>query len=404
MKKRVITIVAAILCIALLAACSAPQAQPSAAAGESVSAAPAEDAQQSASAAGEGKVTVSYLKPDGKMISDLQEETQGVAVRSGSLLEEMLTGEVAAKVQGQGIKAAYCGQEDASPWAQSVMGSLKETLASYGVELVSTTGAGFNPTEQISQMESSLQMGIGLLVFYVLDPEVYADVMAKADEKGVKMIGLCCMPADADKYDNYLGTVFGDAYSIGYISMDQICKAIDGKGQVALSDVINYSQDGASRRDGALAAAAQYEGIEVIEGPQIAMTVEDATSVGESMIMANPELKGYWAQWDELAIGAGSGIRNLGKSVVVSGPDISTTSAVEMLSTGMFVGSGAMSPHDLGTLAALSGIVGLGGGNTPGEKINVISPAVTVTKDNLEEAWGYVFGKELDPEVKELIK
>ena len=343
---------------------------------------------------------ITYLKSDGEILMENAEESFGMPTSSGVDLEPLFTPEVIAKIREGNFTAVYCGHEDSTMWAQAVIGAFDETLEKLGMTLLTSTGSFWDLNDQISKIESCIEMNPSLMVIYIQDADAYADVLRKACDKGIYVIGLNGMPTNPEQYETYIGSIVPDFYKIGYYSMDLICQRVQ-EGQVGVSTIIYYGEDSNTRLQGALDAAATYDKIEVVRGGDIAMTVESATEIGETMIMANPELKGYWATWDALAIGAGNGIAALGKEVYVSGPDISDeTSVVSMLTDGKFVGTMAISPTDQGVLLAMMGALGLVGEEVPDL---VLSPGVLFTPETVETAWQYCYGEELSAELKALL-
>ncbi len=401
MKKVLVVLMAVMLFATMFVGCNKSVESPEAAEAQSEVTAEEESVEDAQS---EGlslaDLGITYLQSDDITIMEGATTAYGMETASGEDLAAVFTPEILQEVKDGDFTAVYCGHEDFTLWAQSLIESLDSTLDKLGVELLTSTGSNWSIDDQISKIESCIEMNPSLMVIYIMDADAYANVLKKASDKGIYLIGLNGMPSNTDEYDTYLGTIIPDTYMLGYYSMDMLCDKVQD-GQIGASTIIYYGEDSNSRFQGAMDAAANYDKIEVIQGADIAMTVESATEIGESMIMAYPEMKGYWATWDALAVGAGSGMASLGKNVYVSGPDISDTSSVRsMLTDGMFVGTAAISPNDLGTLVALMGALGFAGEESPEL---VLSPVVMFNVDNVKEAWQYSFGQELDAELKELI-
>ena len=409
MKRTIALVLSVLMLAALFSGCGSTQAPAAAPAAEAPAAeAPAAEAPAAEAPAAEAPAAaatfadlgVTYLNSDGKIIMENAPESYGIATASGADLEKLFTPEVIQTIKDGNFTAVYCGHEDGSLWAQTLIKSFGATLEKFGAKLITSTGSYWSLDDQISKIESCIEMDPDLMVIYIMDEDAYADVLKKASDKGIYLIGLNGMPNNRENYPTYLGTIVPDFYMLGYYSMDMICKQVQS-GQIGVSTIINYGEDSNTRLQGALDAAATYPDIEVVKGADIAMTVESATEIGESMIMAYPDLKGYWATWDALAMGAGSGIASLGKSVKVSGPDISDTSSIiSMYTDGMFVGTAAISPNDEGTLLAMIGVLGMAGVEAPEM---ILSPVVIYDKDTAVQAWQYSFGEELDPDVVALI-
>ena len=401
MKKAIAFLMSVLMVAMLFAGCGGAQAPATEA---PATQAPAEEAPATEAPAAEAlsfaDLGIGYLATDGEIVMENAKESYGLPTASGADLEKLFTPEVLQTIRDGKFTAVYCGHEDGSLWAQTLIKSFGDNLAKFGAELITSTGSYWSLDDQISKIESCIEMDPDLMVIYIMDEDAYAEVLKKASDKGIYIIGLNGMPNNRENYPTYLGTIVPDFYMLGYYSMDMICQQVQ-EGQIGVSTIINYGEDSNTRRQGALDAAATYENIEVVMGADIAMTVESATEIGESMIMAYPELKGYWATWDALAMGAGSGIASLGKSVHVSGPDISDTSTIiSMYTDGMFVGTAAISPNDEGALLAMMGVLGMAGVDAPEM---VLSPVVIYNKDTAVQAWEYSFGEKLDDDVLALI-
>lgn len=401
--KKLFALLMAVAMVLSLAACgtSAPAEKTEAPAAPEAQEQQATEPAAEAASASFADLGINYLVSDGKTIMENATKSYGVETVSGKDLEALFTPEVIQSVKDGGFTAVYCGHEDMSLWAQSLINSFKTNLAKFGIELVSATGSFWSLDDQISRIESCIEMDPDLMVIYIMDEGAYDEVLKKASDKGIYIIGLSGKPNNTENYPTYLGTLVPDFYMIGYYSMDMLANAV-GEGEIGVSTIINHGEDSNTRLQGALDAAAAHAGITVVEGPDIAMSVESATEIGESMVMAHPDLKGYWATWDALALGATNGMASLGKSVYASGPDISDTSTIiSMYTDGMFAGTAAISPNDEGALLAMMGALGIAGVEVPEM---VLTPAVVYTKDNADQAWMYSFGEELDADVKALMK
>ena len=211
------------------------------------------------------------------------------------------------------------------------------------------------------------------------------------------------MPAASDCENNvdYYGVVSGDNYNMGYLSGKAIAEAIGGEGEVAVVPTNFMSNDMRTRYEGALDALGEYEGITLITDQASGFSASECADLGEQIIMAHPDLKGYWGQWDELAVAAVSAMRSLGYEVVGSGPDLaSSNTAANMAQDGGFVGTGAFSAYSLGVGGALCAVCAEAGVEVPAQ---ITIPIVEVSKDNILDTWGMLFHTELEKQIVKLL-
>lgn len=160
---------------------------------------------------------------------------------------------------------------------------------------------------------------------------------------------------------------------------------------------VYLSNDMQTRYQGALDALGEYPGIELILDQSSSFSAEECAGLGEQIIMAHPDLKGYWGQWDELAVSAVSAMRSLGYDVVGSGPDIaSTNTCANMAADGGFVGTGAFSAYSLGVGGALCAVAAEAGVQVPDQ---ITIPIVEITKDNMIETFPMLFHEDLPEQI-----
>ena len=247
----------------------------------------------------------------------------------------------------------------------------------------------------------ALAMKPDIILCYDQEPDTVKDSTKKAAAQGTKITFFACAAADCVNNEDYFGVVSGDNYTMGYLSGKRIAEAIGGEGEVAVVPTNFMSNDMRTRYEGALAALGEYEGITLITDQSSGFSTEECADLGEQIIMAHPDLKGYWGQWDELSVAAVSAMRSLGFEVVGSGPDLaSSNTAANMAADGGFVGTGAFSAYSLGVGGGLCAVAAQAGKTVPDQ---VTIPIVEVTKENLLDTYFMLFHEDLPKQVIKML-
>lgn len=391
--KKAICLLLSVLMLLSLAACG----------GSSASAAPAEaTAAPAVEDLAEGEVLsleslgITYLVPDGKYVSDFH-TTDGQTVNSISDLEALLTSDDLKAVKESNYTAVICMNEYVTEWAQAIVRAIKDVFTPLNIEILTNTDAGFSAEKGATDFEQAVEMKPDIIICYDQEPSTLRDSTKKAAAQGTKVVFFACAAADCENNKDYYGVVSGDNYNMGYLSGKRIAESIGGEGKVAVVPTVYLSNDMQTRYQGALDALGEYPGIELILDQSSSFSAEECADLGEQIIMAHPDLKGYWGQWDELAVSAVSAMRSLGYDVVGSGPDIaSTNTCANMAADGGFVGTGAFSAYSLGVGGALCAVAAEAGVQVP-DQITIL--IVEITKDNMIETFPMLFHEDLPEQI-----
>lgn len=391
--KKAICLLLSVLMLLSLAACG----------GSSAPAAPAEaTAAPAVEDLAEGEVLsleslgITYLVPDGKYVSDFH-TTDGQTVNSISDLEALLTSDDLKAVKESNYTAVICMNEYVTEWAQAIVRAIKDVFTPLNIEILTITDAGFSAEKGATDFEQAVEMKPDIIICYDQEPSTLRDSTKKAAAQGTKVVFFACAAADCENNKDYYGVVSGDNYNMGYLSGKRIAESIGGEGKVAVVPTVYLSNDMQTRYQGALDALGEYPGIELILDQSSSFSAEECADLGEQIIMAHPDLKGYWGQWDELAVSAVSAMRSLGYDVVGSGPDIaSTNTCANMAADGGFVGTGAFSAYSLGVGGALCAVAAEAGVQVPDQ---ITIPIVEITKDNMIETFPMLFHEDLPEQI-----
>jgi ribose transport system substrate-binding protein len=306
--------------------------------------------------------------------------------------EVTLTDAELEQIKGMGATAAIVLHYGGNDWSVAQSAGLKDQFAKMGIEVIAETDADFKSETQVSDIETTLARNPSIIVSIPTDPAATAAAYRQAAAQGVKLVFMDNVPEGFVQGTDYVSVVSADNYGNGIASAHILANALGGKGKVGL---IFHSADFfvTRQRYDAVKKTLQeeYPEIEIVEeqgiaGPDFA---GDGEKVASAMLTKHADLNGIWAVWDIPAEGVVNAIRTAGRNdVVVSTIDLGQNVAINIAEDGPIKGLGAQRPFDQGVTEALLAGYGLLGKPAPAY---VALPALSVTKDNVLEAWQTVY-------------
>ena len=124
--------------------------------------------------------------------------------------------------------------------------------------------------------------------------------------------------------------------------------------------------------------------------------------IASAMITQNPDMTGIYVPWTPPAEDVLAAIRAAGRDdIKLSTLDLSVPQAIDMIQGGPTVAMVADKSYEIGRGLASAGALDLAGEDVPPF---IVAPAVTVTKDNLVEAWGDALGVEPPQAILDALK
>lgn len=356
----------------VLAACSTGAASPSPSSAAPSSAAPSTAA--SASAATGDCAQGQTLGPKGE-----------VGVPTDQIT---LTAEEIQKVKDGNYKAAILWHTSGD-WVNAVGRGIKDTFTELGVEIVSETDAAFDAATQASQVETVMALDPDIIITLVVDPVSGAQAFRKVIDAGKKLVLISNVPQGYEHGTDYVGVVSDDFFGLGTISADLMGKALNGQGSVGyiFHDADYYVTN---QRD---------QGFKTVLGqcyPNITIAAEAGMAdpakgqeIAAAMLTQNPDITGIYVPWDQPAEGVVAAIRDAGRTdVKVVTLDLGANNDLDMASDGALYGKAVDLPYAIGQSVATEGAYGVLGKDAPAF---AMVPSISVTKDNLAEAYQQSF-------------
>ena len=312
-------------------------------------------------------------------------QTMGPGGESPTLSGEvMLTDAEVQQIKDMNATAALLWHTS-SDFVNAVTAGATDEFNRLGVEVVATADAGFDSAKQMSDIETVLAKNPSIILALPLDPTTSAQAFRPAVEAGVKIVLLSNVPSGYVQGTDYVGIVTDDLFQMGKQAADALAAAIGNEGKVAwiFHDAQYYVTN---QRDNAFKSTIEndYPNIEIVEEAGIADPAR-AEEIANALLTRNPDLDGIYVTWAEPAEGVLAALRAAGNTrTKIVTLDLSEPLALDMVNDGNVVALTADEAYELGRAMAAVGGYGLIGKVAPAF---AVAPAITVTKDNVQEGW-----------------
>lgn len=249
-------------------------------------------------------------------------------------------------------------------WPALQVAGITNTLKEFGIEVVGTTDAKFQPGQQISDLEQMIARKPDVIFSIPIDPKSEAAAYKKAAAAGIKLVFMDNVPVDMTPGKDYVTVVASDNEKNAYFAAQELVKAIGGKGEVGIITLVyDYYYSVAARKVGALKAFAEHPDIKVDEVGTFTAP-ENAYQVATAMLTAHPDIKGLLVAWDTPAQQTLAAAKTLGRNIVITTNDIADDSALNV-ARGEFLAVGAQRPYDQGVAEAKAAALALLGHEVP---------------------------------------
>jgi len=251
----------------------------------------------------------------------------------------------AADAKSGPLKIGASFQEINNPYFVTMKDALTDATKSIGASLL-VTDARHDVSKQISDIEDMLQKGIDILIINPTDSVGVQSAVKQAHDKGVVVVAV---DAQADgPLDSFVGS---KNYDAGVQACEYLATNIGGKGDVGILDGIAVVPI-LERVRGCKDALAKHPDIKIVSIQNGKQERDQALSVTENMLQAQPNLKGLFSVNDNGSLGALAAIDSSGMDVKLTSVDGSPEAVKEIQKpNSKFIATSAQYPRDQVRLA-----------------------------------------------------
>lgn len=259
-----------------------------------------------------------------------------------------------------------------NPFFVAMENGVKSEAAKEGVKVIVDNGNNDSAT-QLNQVQDFIQQKVNAIILNPTDSQGLASAVAAANKAKIPVVTLDRSVTSGD----VSAFIASDSVQAGKMAADEIIKALNGKGKVVeLQGIIGTSAE-RDREQGFDQEIATAKGIQVVAKQTANFDRSKALNVMQNILQANPDIKGVFAQNDEMALGALKAIQQSNKSgIAIVGID-GEKEAVDDVQQGLFYADIAQQPTQEGVLG-VQNAVKLAKGETVSKTIS--SPLQLVEK------------------------
>ena len=222
----------------------------------------------------------------------------------------------------------------------------EQAAADYGVTI---TFEGPESEAQVDKQMDMLQAAIDKnpvgICFAAVDSKAAIPLLEQADEKGIIIIGF---DSGVDS-DVPLATAATDNIAAAALAADKMVELIGGAGEVAVIAHDNTSRTGIDRVDGFVGQVeAEYPDVTVVDVQYGGGDHLKSTDLAKAIILANPDLKGFFGANEGSIIGVLNAVQELGRDdLVIIGYD-SGQQQIAAIKSGQESGAITQNPIGIG--------------------------------------------------------
>lgn len=313
-----------------------------------------------------------------------------------------LTDEQYAAIKAMNLKAALLWA-GAGEWYNAMTDGANSEFEKMGVQVVATSDAQFDPATQATQIETAMALKPDIIFSLPVDPESGTAAYQPAVDAGTTIVFADNCVNNYKPGEQYVSIVTGDQYGMGRGCAKLMSDAIGGTGKIG---VIYYDADYTvtNNRDNEFIRTilSDYPNIQIVDIKGFSQ--ESATGeAAAAMLTQNPDLDGIYVSWDVAAEPVVAEVRSAGRTdLKVVTIDLGGNNDLDMAQKGVVYGKVADKPYQIGaTMAKLAALKLLGQADVPSY---VVSGVVTMTRDNMVEAWNESLNRDPDQTVLDALK
>lgn len=216
---------------------------------------------------------------------------------------------------------------------------------------------------QLEMLQTALDREPDALGFAALDSQAAIPLLERADEEGIPVIGF---DSGVDS-DIPITTAATDNVAAAALAADMMAELIGGEGQVAVIAHDQTSRTGIDRVDGFVnRIEEEYPDIEIVDVQYGGGDHLRSTDLAKAIILAHPDLKGFFGANEGSAIGVLNAVVELGMEgeLVVIGYD-SGQAQLDAVRSGVMAGAITQNPIGIGYRTVEAAVMALMGEEVP---------------------------------------
>lgn len=350
----------------------------------------------------------SDASPEIKVPMDLsiQQSTQVIGKgpfgeRTVSPEELTISTEEAEKLRSSNYKVAISFHYGGTAWARLYENGIRNIFDKYGISIISTTDARFDPLLQVVQLEGLRLQQPDAIIAIPVDDEVTAKKFQSISEE-VKLIFMSNVPEGMEK-NQYASCVSVNERENGQNVALLLGNYFKNEKDVKIGFIGHGAQFYGTHLRDAVAnevIRTNFQNIEIVNEKYF-YKIENTYEVCKEMLTANPEIKGLYISWDRPTLEAIKALKELNREdVSIFTFDLDNEIATYLAKEEMVKGLSTQRPYQQGIAVGLATAKALLGKEN--YKYIGVQPYVVESK-NLLKAWKDITLEPAPPEIEGII-
>ncbi len=248
--------------------------------------------------------------------------------------------------------------------------------------VVTDYSSNLDSATQLKNAQDAITKKVDLIILSPTDSASAPTVLQAAADAKVPVV-IADIGTESGEYDSFVITINdAGAKAAAEILVKKLADAGSPAGPVGMIQISQARINGQNRTKGAMEAfdAAGVKVVQMLEAQKY--TRDEAKQFAQDIMTAHPDVKGFFAQYDEGSLGAVNAIADAGKAgkIFVVGFD-GIREVVDTIKAGKLLAASVQQPIGMGRESFKAGYLALTGG-TPEKRIDM--PTILVTADNVD--------------------
>ncbi len=237
-----------------------------------------------------------------------------------------------------------------SPWYASAIAGAQTVADELGYELITMAPASENDYDgQVRIVEDLVTGGIDGLMISAINAEAIVKAVKLANDAGIPVVIYNSL-TELEGCDIYCYVGYEEqagAYSMG----EYLAQISGGSARIAILDGLPGDHT-TYRKNGFSEACEGYEGMEIVAIEAADWDREKAMNVATNILTADPTVNAFFAESDEMALGAAQAVKSIGKTGEIWILSIDgNPNAVTAIKNGLVTASFSSNPEGTGEIA-----------------------------------------------------
>ena len=263
-----------------------------------------------------------------------------------------------------------------NPFFVSLRDSAQQAADDAGAELV-VSDAQNDTAQQQDDVQNFISQQVSAILVNPVDSDAVVPAVEAANDAGIPVIALDRKASGGD----VVATIASDNVQGGRMAGEELIRLV-GSGNVAQLEGIPGTDPARDRGQGFQEAIDAQSSVKVVASQTADFDRSEGLTVTENIMQANSDIKGIFAQNDEMALGAVQALGDqAGDDVKIAGFD-GGEDALNAIQDGMMNATIAQQPDKMGSLGVETAISVINGESV---EENIPVEVNLVTQDNVSE-------------------